>query len=174
MMIAENMPNVVKGAHVRMPHAGNGGGLRGGDDGSGGHSEGRSADVLPPAGKTADTRQRHVEIRHRKETSPRPAKNSEARLRDGDGFLADKLSEASERSLDWCLEILKAKLPPDDTDAFASVVRAKGQASQTVLTMVARTNDTQLKKQALGKLPELLKLIQEEEGRMKLIETAVG
>jgi hypothetical protein len=65
-------------------------------------------------------------------------------------------------------------LPPDDTDAFASVVRAKGQASQTVLTMVARTNDTQLKKQALGRLPELLKLIQEEEGRMKLIETAVG
>lgn len=65
-------------------------------------------------------------------------------------------------------------MPPDDTDAFASVVRAKGQASQTVLTMVARTNDTQLKKQALGKLPELLKLIQEEEGRMKLIETAVG
>jgi len=61
-------------------------------------------------------------------------------------------------------------LPIAEADEFASVVRAKGQASQTVLTMLARTNETQFKRQALGKLPELLKIIQEEQGKMKLIE----
>lgn len=62
------------------------------------------------------------------------------------------------------------RLPEEDADEFATVVRAKGQASQTALTMLARTNETMFKKQALGKLPELLKIIQDEEGKMKLIE----
>ena len=94
--------------------------------------------------------------------------------KDGDGVLADKLSRALELSLDWDLQILKTELPPEDTDAFASVVRAKGQASQTVKMLAARIDDNELKRQTLKRLPDLIKLIQEEEGRMKLIESAVG
>ena len=155
-------------------HAGNGGGLRGGDDGGGGHRERCGADVLQTAGKAAGAGQRNVALGHRKETGPRTAEDPEAGLRDRNGVLAGKLSRALELSLDWDLEILEADLPPNDTDAFASVVRAKGQASQTVKMLAARIDDNELKKQALGRLPELLKLIQEEEGRMKLIEAAVG
>lgn len=93
--------------------------------------------------------------------------------RDGNGVLANKLSEALELSLDWDLQILRTSLPPDDTDAFASVVRAKGQASQTVKMLAARIDDNELKKRALDRLPELLRLIQEEE-KHKLIEHVVG
>jgi hypothetical protein len=68
---------------------------------------------------------------------------------------------------------LRTSLPPDDTDAFASVVRAKGQASQTVKMLAARIDDNELKKRALDRLPELLRLIQEEE-KHKMIEHVVG
>ena len=40
------------------------------------------------------------------------------------------------------------------------MLRAKGQAAQSVLTLVARVNEAQLTKQTLGRLPELLRAIQ--------------
>jgi hypothetical protein len=61
------------------------------------------------------------------------------------------------------------ELPPATHESFSSVMRAKGQAAQTALTLLARSNDTQLKRQALGKLPELLRIIQDEESKMKTI-----
>jgi hypothetical protein len=51
--------------------------------------------------------------------------------------------------------------------------RLVNQAAQTILTMKARTNEESFKRQALGKLPELLKIIHEEESRMKLIEGTI-
>jgi hypothetical protein len=119
------------------------------------------------------TVQRKRRQRPAKRQEAQPPSDPEARLRDGNGVLANKLSEALELSLDWDLQILKANLPPDDTDAFASVVRAKGQASQTVKMLAARIDDNELKKRALDRLPELLRLIQEEE-KHKLIEHVVG
>jgi len=42
-------------------------------------------------------------------------------------------------------------------------MRAKSAASQTVLTLVGRVNDQELRKRALDRLPDLLKIIQDEE-----------
>jgi hypothetical protein len=64
------------------------------------------------------------------------------------------------------------RLPGQQSEAFASVMRAKSNAANTALTLAARVNDAQLKRQALGKLPEILKLIQDEEKRG--IEAAVS
>lgn len=51
--------------------------------------------------------------------------------------------------------------------------RIINQACQTVLTMKARVEEGSFKRQALGKLPELLKIIHDEENRMRLIEGAI-
>lgn len=51
--------------------------------------------------------------------------------------------------------------------------RLINQAAQTILTMKARADEGSFKRQALGKLPELLKIIHDEENRMKLIEGVV-
>jgi hypothetical protein len=68
------------------------------------------------------------------------------------------------------VQILRRDLPEEESEGFASVVRAKSHAAQTVLTMQARTNEMLLKKQALDKLPDLLRLIRDEEQRGTLIE----
>lgn len=94
-------------------------------------------------------------------------------IRDGDGVFSQRLRQASGLSLDWCVQVMGMKLPSQDSEAFASVVRAKTHTSQTVLTLLARTNEMQLKQQALGKLPELLKIIQDEEQKMKLITSTI-
>jgi hypothetical protein len=60
-------------------------------------------------------------------------------------------------------------LPKQNSLGFPSIVRAKSHAAQTVLAMLARTNEAQLKKQALSRLPELLRLIQDED-RARMIE----
>ena len=52
----------------------------------------------------------------------------------------------------------------------STLLRAKGIASQTVLTMLMRTNEQQLKKQQLNQLPALLKMIRDEEKRLPLID----
>lgn len=60
-------------------------------------------------------------------------------------------------------------MPRPDSEAFAAVLRAKGQAAQTVLMLAAKTQETSLKKQYLGRLPELIKQVQEEEKKIKLL-----
>jgi hypothetical protein len=59
---------------------------------------------------------------------------------------------------------LRRPLPKSGNDpTFAGVMRAKSAASQTVLTLVSRVNDQELRKRALDRLPELLRIIQDEE-----------
>jgi hypothetical protein len=66
--------------------------------------------------------------------------------------------------LDWCNEILRRPLPKSGNNpSFAGIMRAKSAASQTVLTLVGRVNDQELRKRALDRLPDLLKIIQDEE-----------
>lgn len=58
-----------------------------------------------------------------------------------------------------------------EKEAFAAILTSKDRASQTILTLVARSNENKLKRQAVDKMSELIRLIQaEEERRMKLIE----
>jgi hypothetical protein len=47
------------------------------------------------------------------------------------------------------------------------VLRAKGVAAQTVVTLFARTNDTALKRETLNEFADLIRIIQEE--KLKLI-----
>jgi len=59
---------------------------------------------------------------------------------------------------------LQRPLPRSGNDpTFAGIVRAKSAAAQTVLTLVGRVNDQELRKRALDRLPDLLKIIQQEE-----------
>ena len=62
------------------------------------------------------------------------------------------------------------KVTKNSMAIFNTLLRAKGVASQTVLTMMARTNDTQLKRQTLNQLPDLLRLIREEEKHLPLLD----
>ena len=50
-----------------------------------------------------------------------------------------------------------------DDDNFAAIIRAKSNASNTVLTLVARVNEAELRKKVMDRMPELLKLIRAEE-----------
>lgn len=92
----------------------------------------------------------------------------------GSSVLAEKLALAGELAFDWCIEVLKWRVPHKmnrDNMAWVSMVtRCKGIASQTILTMLARTNDQQLRRQQLNQLPELLALIRDEEKRLPLID----
>src|ERR1700726_1650010 len=111
-----SLPNVTGGERSqhrqrrarKNAHAGNGGGLRGSDDSGSRYGEGRGADVLPPAREAGHTGESDVENGHRQAPGQATANDPEARLRDGNGVLANKLSEALELSLDWDLQILKA------------------------------------------------------------------
>lgn len=60
-------------------------------------------------------------------------------------------------------------MPGQDSEAYAPVLRAKGQAAQTVLMLAAKTQETSLKKQYLGRLPELIKAVQEEDKKIRIL-----
>lgn len=160
----------------RQPHqdadAGDGGRLRRSDDGSRRHGEGCSADLLPQAGQTGGAEQRAMAVGHRQAANQATADVAEARLRDGDGILAGKLIEGAGLALDHSIDVLKMELPARrEKEAFAAILTSKDRASQTILTLVARSNENKLKRQAVDKMSELIRLIQaEEERRMKLIE----
>ena len=149
--------------------AGDSGGLRRGDVGLGADRQRRSADGLPATQKADDSEFRILAQRHRQEVSEAIADDSETWLRDGAGLLADKLDKAGDLALDWNIEILSRETPQPGDDGYGAVVRAKGVAAQTTLTTTMRVNEMQFRRQALGKLPELLKRIKEEEGKLKTI-----
>jgi hypothetical protein len=154
------------GRTERTPHqgadAGDGGGLRGGDDSSIGHGEGLGSDGLSQIGKTRGAKFSDVSNRRGQEAGETVTDDSETRLRDGDGLLSGKLETGADLSLDWCIEALKMPLKKDDEN-FAAIIRAKSNASNTVLTLVARVNEAELRKRVMDRMPELLKLIQAEE-----------
>src|SRR5580693_2247662 len=147
--------------------AGDGGGLRGSDDGDGKHGKGRGAQLLPPIGKIDSAEFKNVAFRHRQEIGEATPADSEIRLRDGNSLLPDKLEKATNLALDYCAEILKEVIPAKKDPAFAVVLRAKGVAAQTVVTLFARTNDTALKRETLNEFADLIRIIQEE--KLKLI-----
>ncbi len=95
--------------------------------------------------------------------------NKEVIIPDGSGVLAGKLETVGELALDWCDQILRHPLPSKDDEAFGTIARAKGVAAQTGLHTLMRVNEMRLKRQALGKLPELLRRIREEEKKIPLL-----
>ena len=79
------------------------------------------------------------------------------------------MTETVGLSVEWCRDVLKQKLPGQDSEAYAPVLRAKGQAAQTILMLAAKTQENSLRKQYLGRLPELIKEVQEEERKIRLL-----
>ena len=62
-------------------------------------------------------------------------------------------------------EILGILLDPD-TENYQANLRAINTAIGNTFTMSARTNDTAFRRHALDKLPEILRLIKEEEKKL--------
>jgi hypothetical protein len=50
-----------------------------------------------------------------------------------------------------------------NADTFGAILRAKSSAAQTLLNAQLRVDENQLRQRTLDKLPELLRLIAEEE-----------
>ena len=77
-------------------------------------------------------------------------------------------------SLDWCIDILKRDIPVywirGETEQPQSILRAKGVASQIILTMLMRTNEQQLKRRQIDQLPDLIRLIKSEEKKLPMID----
>lgn len=68
-------------------------------------------------------------------------------------------------ALDRTKELLEIALDPDNEN-YAANLRAINTAIGNIFTMSARTNDTAFRRRALDKLPEILKLIKEEEKKL--------
>ena len=77
-------------------------------------------------------------------------------------------------ALERTKEILEILLDPDNENYQANL-RAINTAIGNTFTMSARTNETAFRRHALDKLPEILKLIREEEKKLPtvLIEASV-
>jgi hypothetical protein len=80
----------------------------------------------------------------------------------GSSTLANKLGAVSERAIDTIDEILAIPLNPE-SDQYASVLRAKTAAANTALTTMGKVDENRLRGQAIDRLPELFKIIAEEE-----------
>jgi hypothetical protein len=68
--------------------------------------------------------------------------------------------------MDYCVDTLRMPLPRQKSEAFPAVLRAKSHASNTVLTLAARINDADLKRQTLDKLSELVEIIKQEDRKL--------
>lgn len=154
-------------------NAGNGGGLYRGNDGDERHGEGRGAYVLPALGEIDSAELPNVPDGHRQEAGEAVADDPEVRVRGGTDLLADELDFASGLAIKRQIEILEMSIDDPDPEIRNATGRLVNQAAQTILTMKARADEGSFKRQALGKLPELLKIIHDEENRMKLIEGVV-
>ena len=154
--------------------AGNGGGLRTDHVGSSRDGEGRDDDVLSPLAALGRAELPDVSHRHRAALSLPASVDSDEGLRDGSSLLADELEECNRLSLERTKEILGILLDPDNENYQANL-RAINTAIGNTFTMSARTNDTAFRRHALDRLPEILRLIKEEEKNLPgvLIEAAV-
>lgn len=94
----------------------------------------------------------------------------EMQIRHRDGMLARKLERGARLSLDFCNEILAMPMPEVYHKQYPTIMRAKTAASQTVLMMVAKTDENQLRRAQNTELSQLLKRVMEEEKRIPLLE----
>ena len=81
----------------------------------------------------------------------------------GRGDLAVKLERVSAKALNKADEILDLPLPSADHASFAAVLRAQNAAINSALTTQARVDENRLRAHVADRLPELLKILAEEE-----------
>jgi len=78
--------------------------------------------------------------------------------------LAYKLERVTEKAIGKTDEILDLPLPQDAN--FGAVLRAQTAAANTVINAQIKVDENKLRRQAVDRMPELLRLIREEEERL--------
>jgi hypothetical protein len=81
----------------------------------------------------------------------------------GGNDLAAKLERVSAKALNKADEILDLPLPSADHASFGAVLRAQCSATNTVLNTQTKVDENQLRRGVADRLPELLKILAEEE-----------
>jgi hypothetical protein len=88
---------------------------------------------------------------------------------DTDSVLGAKLEAVSAKSLSKADEILDIPLDPERRH-YQAELRARASIINTTLNTQARVGEAALHKEVVDRLPEIIKLIQEEEAKLKLSE----
>lgn len=84
---------------------------------------------------------------------------------DGKSGLATRLESVSGKAVNKLDEIMALPLDPEDPH-FGGVLRAQVGAANTALTTQVKVDETALRRQALDRLPALLKLVNETAARL--------
>jgi hypothetical protein len=88
---------------------------------------------------------------------------------DADSVLGAKLEAVTMKSLSKADEILDIPLDPERRH-YQAELRARASIINTTLNTQARVGEAALHKEVVDRLPEIIKLIQEEEAKLKVIE----
>lgn len=80
--------------------------------------------------------------------------------------LAPKLEKIADKGLDKADQILDLPLDPDNRDTFGPTLRAQSAIVGHALTTQVRVDETRLRPQRFDRLPELLRLVAEEEAKL--------
>ena len=81
----------------------------------------------------------------------------------GGNDLAAKLERVSAKAIDKADQILDLPLPSADHASFGAVLRAQNAAINSALTTQVRVDENRLRGATIDRLPELLKILAEEE-----------
>ena len=85
-------------------------------------------------------------------------------------MLAPKLENIADKGLDKADQILELPLDPDNRDTFGPTLRAQSAIVGHALTTQVRVDETRMRMQRPDRMAELLRIIAEEELKMRLIE----
>jgi hypothetical protein len=85
-------------------------------------------------------------------------------------MLAPKLEKIADKGLDKADQILELPLDPDNHDTFGPTLRAQSAIVGHALTTQVRVDETRMRAQRPDRLAELLRIIAEEESKMRVIE----
>src|SRR5262249_23184334 len=83
----------------------------------------------------------------------------------GKSVLGAKLESTTSKGLDKANEILDLPLDPDRTH-YPAELRARTALINTALSTQARVDETGMKRERIDRLPEILRLIREEEKKL--------
>jgi hypothetical protein len=95
-----------------------------------------------------------------------------AGVTDDKNALASKLERVTEKAIDKADEILDLPLPNPDSESFGAVLRAQNAAANTVLNTQVKVDEHSLRRQTIDKLPELVRIIREEELKLAALRAS--
>src|SRR3974390_198608 len=145
--------------------AGNGGGLRAGDDGQRDDSAGGATFGLQTLRDHPRPQFPDVEDRYRGPPETGVAVVGEARLREGDVLSAD--TSKFDRITDKALDVLETCLDEHRGDAdHLRLMNLKLAAAQSILNSRIKVDDTILRRRQLDIMPKIIQMMREEKERL--------